>query len=1450
MRGLEVRHAVRLSLALLALVAGGTLGPSSASAQCEPTTDCNSNGVLDSCDITFGTSDDCNANSIPDTCDIQAGSSDDCNFNGIPDECEPAPSFTVAPTGGLASAESTSIRGSVAAVGSPLDSTVGAGAGAVHVFRRVGTTWIEEGTPLIASDASAGDSFGSSVSIDGNFLAIGAPGVDTGSLTDSGAIYIFRRNPTAGWIQTAKLTITPGIDQEALGTAVALRGTRLMAGAPQTAAAGAGRAVIYSFDGLAWSIDAIVTPASNTPGANFGNSVAIGVTHAFVGAWGNSASGTPVAGDVSVYELSGTWGFTDSLIAPSPQSGALFGIELAGNDTTLAIGAPGQTAGTGATHVFEKLGGVWTHVTELASPLGVPGIGFGHDLDLAKVGDRLVIGETEASTPTLVTGNAHVYSKSAGAWTLETSVTAGSVGDEFASAVSVDGVFAIVAARSIPSAEIFWVAPDVDCNGNGIDDLCDITSGVATDCNGNSIPDSCDLASGTSGDCDGNLVPDECQLENDPTLDCNGNGVLDSCDIAGGTSLDCTLNGVPDDCDIANGTETDCLGDGIPDSCQGIVDSTLPVFVSFPANLTVSPDSGICAALVSWIEPTVTDDCAVASVTASHQLGALFPVGTTTVTYTATDVSGNSSTQSFTISVIDNIGPEFFDVPTDFTVPTTAGICSAVISWTPPTAGDGCGLVSLTSDVPNNSTRPAGATVVTYTAIDVFGNSSSASFTVTVADQTPPVIAGAPGDQTLSAGAAACGAFATWSAPGAGDNCPSPTLTADFAPGSFFPVGSTLVTYTATDGSGNSSTATFTITVVDDLAPAFVSFPADQTVVLSVGQCSAQVFWTAPTVTENCAVSSVTSNLGSGVTLPSGVYPVTYVATDNAGNSTQATFVMTVADQEAPLVSGTPANVSLTLGLGSCAAIATWTPPTASDNCAVSSLSASHLPGSAFPSGTTTVTYTATDPSGNSTVVSFDVVVTDAEAPTIPDLPTFILVGTDPGTCSATATWTEPVGADNCAIASVTSTHASGSSFPPGDTLVTYTVTDSAGNSTQGNFAVSVTDTEAPTIAGVPTTLLIDAPEGGCDAVVTWSAPTISDNCGVASSGATHLSGGLFQVGTTVVTFDATDLSGNLATATLTVVVSDVTPPSVGPIPTDLALQNDPGACNRVVTWLPPTISDGCGVINVVATHTPGSTFPIGTTTVVYTATDANLNVTTEFFTITITDSESPSLTVGADVTAPADTGVCTADLTLPTAIVSDNCGLASVVNDFTGTSDASGTYPLGTTIVTWSAIDVNGNVTSATQTVTINLPAGSDCNLNGIPDACDVLSGTSPDCNGNGVPDECDISAGTSDDLDQNGTPDECDATFMRGDSNDDGTMNIADAIYSLQNLFVGGPSPTCLDAGDVNDDGLIDISDVISSINYIFAGGQAPPAPFPSCGIDETGSDPFDCAVYAHCP
>ena len=90
--------------------------------------------------------------------------------------------------------------------------------------------------------------------------------------------------------------------------------------------------------------------------------------------------------------------------------------------------------------------------------------------------------------------------------------------------------------------------------------------------------------------------------------------------------------------------------------------------------------------------------------------------------------------------------------------------------------------------------------------------------------------------------------------------------------------------------------------------------------------------------------------------------------------------------------------------------------------------------------------------------------------------------------------------------------------------------------------------------------------------------------------------------------------------------------------------------------------------------------------------------------------------------------------------------------------------------------------------------------------------------------------------------------ANFKRGDPNDDGDVNIADAITILGYLFAGAAKPGCLDAADANDDGDINIADAITILGYLFSASGPLPDPGVNCGSDPTEDGLTDC-VYSHC-
>ncbi|MFZ6052510.1 HYR domain-containing protein [Halocola ammonii] len=788
-------------------------------------------------------------------------------------------------------------------------------------------------------------------------------------------------------------------------------------------------------------------------------------------------------------------------------------------------------------------------------------------------------------------------------------------------------------------------------------------------------------------------------------LDADGNASITAGQIDNGSSAVCgiqTISVSPDAfacTDLgANSVEltvTDINGNVSSASATVTVNDNIdPVISGMPADISVNNDAASCDAVVSWTAPTASDNCQITSLTPDFNSGDTFPVGTTTVTYTAEDTFGNSVSASFNIVVSDVSDPVISNLPADVAVNNDTESCDAIVSWTAPTASDNCELASLTSNFESGAAFPVGTTTVTYTAEDIYGNTATAAFDVVVSDASDPIISEMPADLAVNNDTESCDAIVSWTAPTASDNCELASLTSNFESGAAFPVGTTTVTYTAEDIYGNTATASFDVVVSDVSDPIISEMPADVAVNNDAESCDAIVSWTAPTASDNCEVASLTSDFESGAAFPVGTTTVTYTAEDIYGNTATASFDIVVSDVSAPVIAGMPANMAVNNDTESCDAIVSWTAPTASDNCELASLTSNFESGAAFPVGTTTVTYTAEDIYGNTATASFDVVVSDATDPIISEMPADVAVNNDTESCDAIVSWTAPTASDNCELASLTSNFESGAAFPVGTTTVTYTAEDIHGNTATASFDVVVSDATDPVISEVPALISVNNDAESCEAIVTWTAPTASDNCEVASLTSDFESGTAFPVGTTTVTYTAEDIHGNTATASFDVVVSDATDPVISEVPALISVNNDAESCEAIVSWTAPTASDNCELASLTSDFESGTAFPVGTTTVTYTAEDIHGNTATASFDVIVQDNEAP---VFAD--CPVDTIICSGAFSFENPVATDNCEVEVTQSEgpLSGDVLTEGFYT-----ITFTATDLSNNVATCSFEVEV----------------------------------------------------------------------------------------------------------------------------------------------------
>jgi hypothetical protein len=344
----------------------------------------------------------------------------------------------------------------------------------------------------------------------------------------------------------------------------------------------------------------------------------------------------------------------------------------------------------------------------------------------------------------------------------------------------------------------------------------------------------------------------------------------------------------------------------------------------------------------------------------------------------------------------------------------------------------------------------------------------------------------------------------------------------------------------------------------------------------------------------------------------------------------------------------------------------------------------------------TEVICSATDAAGNTGSDVFFVTVRDTTAPVV----------TVPADVTAEATG--PNGAkvaygDVSAVDIVdgpmnpSCSKASDTVFALGTTTVTCSAIDAANNKGTNSFTVTVVDTTKPDVHA-PANMVVGNTSGtGADNVVYTGATAddlVSGNLPVTC---TPASGSTFPLGINTVTCSATDAAGNTGQATFTIEVQDQTKPEVT-VPADI-VEEATGPNGATVNYFGVNATDDVdGPLTATCSKAAGTVFPIGTTTVTCSATDAAGNKGDNTFTVTVQDTLAPKLTVSANKTATATSANgATVTYTAPTATDIVDGSVAASCDKASGS-----VFPLGTTTVTCKATDAAGNTGEKQFTVTV----------------------------------------------------------------------------------------------------------------------------------------------------
>ncbi|HQX03939.1 MAG TPA: hypothetical protein PKZ44_07460, partial [Flavobacterium sp.] len=601
---------------------------------------------------------------------------------------------------------------------------------------------------------------------------------------------------------------------------------------------------------------------------------------------------------------------------------------------------------------------------------------------------------------------------------------------------------------------------------------------------------------------------------------------------------------------------------------------------------------------------------------------------------------------------------------------------------------DAQGNISVTTGI------AAGQYVFGYTICEIMNptNCISATITINIVDATDPTIAALPAESTIN-----CPATPDFAQAIANDSCGTATLTfvdvrtdGDCA-GSY----SITRTWTATDASGNTSTASQTINVQDVSAPVIADLPIESTI-----NCPAVPQFTQATATDECgseftlSFSDVTTN---GACAGSYSITRTWTATDICGNSSTATQTINVQDITAPVIADLPGETTI-----SCLpSIVTrfslnFVEATATDECNSEftlTFNDVRTDGDCAGSYSVTRTWTATDTCGNSSTASQTINVEDVVAPIINALPAESTIE-----CPAVPEFAQAIASDECGSEfslSFNDITTSGSCAGSYSITRTWTATDTCGNSSTATQIINVEDNTIPVLVnqGADTTI-------SCPSTPTFTAPTVSDTCDsapVISFTDTTIAGACLGTSIVTRTWIATDACGNVSNpVSQTITVQDITAPVTPEAPAALTL-----ACaSEVPAAVSLTATDNCageitasGVDTIAAGQCPNS-FVITRT---WTFTDACNNSSAVSQIITVNDTIAPTFVEAL----PTDSTVqCDAVPTAATLTATDNCGTAAVTF---AESIAQGSCPGAYTITrTWTATDACNNVTAHVQTITV----------------------------------------------------------------------------------------------------------------------------------------------------
>lgn len=578
-------------------------------------------------------------------------------------------------------------------------------------------------------------------------------------------------------------------------------------------------------------------------------------------------------------------------------------------------------------------------------------------------------------------------------------------------------------------------------------------------------------------------------------------------------------------------------------------DTEAPVFNFVPASAVIETCD---LEQLDFGNVEVTDNCNDFDVTYEDVIQSEGCSTTATRTYTATDACGNTSTASTTLTLIDSQAPVFTFVPSSATI--TCGLNTEIPMAT---ATDNCSNVEISfSDVTFGC---AGSYTRTYTATDACGNSTTAQITITIQDITGPSLVSGPASVTVSCGETLNGDYP---APVFVDDCSEVSLEiagviysyADCA-GDY----SVTTVWEATDGCGNKSDYFWTVTYVDDQGPELYGVPENLDL-----ECGQEAPMPEVTCYDVCSDDEPDINYTETEEAIDCGYQITrtWSATDDCGNTSSASQVITYLDTEGPSFNSYPEDITYYCGEQAPQIIS----PTATDACAGDvEVSVTILPMQAPCAGSEVYLriYRAFDDCGNSAIYYQTVTVIDNVAPVFVNAESFIEMP-----CTNYQSVSVEV-EDECNEFELL--YEDTELIPGCGGIIErlYTAIDACGNTSTFLQVIQLYDNVVPTLYNLPAAQL----NINCGDPIPDSFIFAQDNCsgivpiGLAANTVQTDCGYIFTR-----TWLAMDDCGNMSQYTQTITAEDQSAPTLSAYPEDITL-----SCSQDLPPVPQiTALDNC----------------------------------------------------------------------------------------------------------------------------------------------------------------------------------------------------------------------------------------------------------------------------------